>query len=85
MQIDIVEKRAKLYWSTVTSLTGISSLSESTVMMCLSGSGIVGINNFSGVIYRRWFPLTCLSSSAFLGLAILEEMNLDNRDGIENE
>ena len=38
--------------------------------------GIVGVNNFSGVSYRRWFPLTCLYSSAFLGLAILEEMKL---------
>jgi len=41
--------------------------------------GIVGVNNFSGVSYRRWFPLTCLYSSAFLGLAILEEMNVERQ------
>ncbi|NKB69014.1 MAG: hypothetical protein GKR89_18250 [Candidatus Latescibacteria bacterium] len=43
---------------------------------CHAQGGLVGINNFSGVSYRRWFPLTCLYSSAFLGLALLEEMRL---------
>lgn len=46
---------------------------------CHARGGIVGVNNFSGVSYRRWFPLTCLYSSAFLGLAILEEMRLRDR------
>lgn len=45
---------------------------------CQARGGIVGVNNFSGVSYRRWFPLTCLYSSAFLGLAILEEMGLSD-------
>jgi rhamnogalacturonyl hydrolase YesR len=38
--------------------------------------GVVGMSRQSGVVYRKWFPLTCSYTSGFFGLAILEEMKL---------
>ncbi|MEO6245696.1 MAG: glycoside hydrolase family 88 protein, partial [Opitutaceae bacterium] len=36
--------------------------------------GIIGITFQSGVTYRAWFPLACSYTSAFFGLAALEEL-----------
>jgi hypothetical protein len=38
--------------------------------------GVVGISRQSGVIYRKWFPLTCSYTSGFFGLALLEELSI---------
>jgi hypothetical protein len=35
--------------------------------------GFVGVNKFSGIVNREWYPMTCLYSTAFFGLALLEE------------
>ena len=41
---------------------------------------LVGINHASGVTYRRWFPLSCIYTSGFFGLAVLEELKfVDNQ------
>lgn len=40
--------------------------------------GLVGITRASGVIYRAWFPLECTYASGFFGLAVLEELALQN-------
>jgi hypothetical protein len=41
--------------------------------------GIPGISNGSGVVFRRWFRLSCLFTCAFAGLAIMEELRIRNR------
>lgn len=38
--------------------------------------GLVGITSQSGVTYRSWYPLACSYTSAFFGLAVLEELKL---------
>jgi hypothetical protein len=38
--------------------------------------GLVGCNPHSGVVYRPWFHTCCSYTSAFLGLATLEEIKL---------
>ena len=38
--------------------------------------GIIGISRQSGVIYRQWFPLSCSYTSGFFGLAVLEELKI---------
>jgi uncharacterized protein YyaL (SSP411 family) len=40
--------------------------------------GIPGLNWQSGVTYRAWFPLACSYTSAFFGLAVLEELKLQS-------
>ncbi len=40
--------------------------------------GIIGVTFQSGVTYRPWFPLACSYTSAFFGLAALEELKLKN-------
>jgi rhamnogalacturonyl hydrolase YesR len=37
---------------------------------------LVGNNKESGVGYRKWFNVSCTYTSAFMGLAILEELSL---------
>lgn len=41
--------------------------------------GIVGCSPASGVAYRRWFRQSCAYTSAFFGLAVLEELDLAAR------
>jgi rhamnogalacturonyl hydrolase YesR len=38
--------------------------------------GVISCSAFSGVNYRRWFKLSCAYTSAFFGLAALEELSL---------
>ena len=38
--------------------------------------GLVGLSRQSGVVYRHWFPLTCSYTSGFFGLAVLEELKI---------
>lgn len=38
--------------------------------------GLPGANFQSGVTYRPWFPLACSYSTAFFGLAVIEELKL---------
>jgi hypothetical protein len=38
--------------------------------------GVISCSAFSGVDYRRWFRLSCAYTSAFFGLAALEELRL---------
>lgn len=40
--------------------------------------GVIGLTFQSGVTYRNWFPLACSYTSGFFGLAILEELKLQN-------
>jgi rhamnogalacturonyl hydrolase YesR len=40
--------------------------------------GIIGVTSQSGVTYRKWYPMTCSYTSGFFGLAILEELKLQN-------
>lgn len=40
--------------------------------------GVIGVTFQSGVTYRNWFPLACSYTSGFFGLAILEELKLQN-------
>lgn len=40
--------------------------------------GIVGKNRESGVVYRRWSPLICSYTVAWYGLALLEELKLQD-------
>lgn len=40
-----------------------------------ANGSLVGCSPQSGVGYRRWFRVSCTYTSAFLGLAILEELN----------
>jgi len=42
--------------------------------------GIIGLTSQSGVTYRNWFPLACSYTSAFFGLAVLEELKLQNAE-----
>ena len=39
--------------------------------------GLIGKTSQSGVTYRNWFPLACSYTSAFFGLAVLEELKLE--------
>ncbi len=41
-----------------------------------AAGGLVGCNPHSGVVYRPWFHTCCSYTSAFLGLAVLEELKL---------
>jgi len=47
--------------------------------------GIVGVSRISGVIYRRWFPLQCIYTSGFFGLAVLEELALQDHGNKQKE
>lgn len=38
--------------------------------------GIVGLNRESGVVYRRWYPLSCSYTVSWFGLALLEELKV---------
>ena len=40
--------------------------------------GIVGVTRHSAVGYRPWFRVSCTYTSAFFGLAVLEELPLAN-------
>jgi hypothetical protein len=42
--------------------------------------GLVGVSRQSGVIYRPWFPLACTYTSGFFGLAVLEELKLQENE-----
>jgi hypothetical protein len=44
--------------------------------------GIIGLSGESGITYRNWFRLCCQYSSAFFGLALLEEFKLQ-KEGIQ--
>jgi rhamnogalacturonyl hydrolase YesR len=41
--------------------------------------GVISCSPFSGVDYRRWFKLSCGYTSAFFGLAVLEEMRVSGQ------
>jgi len=45
----------------------------------LAHGGLVAVTRASGVIYRRWFPMECLYASGFFGLAVLEELALQEK------
>ena len=40
--------------------------------------GIAGVSPMSGVVFRPWFPLVCLYTCSFAGLAIIEELKIQN-------
>lgn len=42
--------------------------------------GIVGCSARSGIMYRRWFRLSCTYTSAFVGLATLAELRLQSAE-----
>jgi hypothetical protein len=44
--------------------------------------GVIGLTFQSGVTYRNWFPLACSYTSGFFGLAILEELKLQNNKNV---
>lgn len=41
--------------------------------------GVPGVSRQSGVVYRKWFPLACSYTSGFFGLAVLEELKLQEQ------
>jgi hypothetical protein len=42
----------------------------------LAHGGLVGITRQSAIGYRSWYPIECLYASGFFGLAVLEELKL---------
>lgn len=40
--------------------------------------GILGCSPQSGVVYREWFNMSCTYTSAFFGLAVIEEMKIQS-------
>ncbi len=42
--------------------------------------GLVGLSRQSGVVYRQWFPLACTYSSGFFGLAVIEELKIQDSE-----
>lgn len=42
--------------------------------------GIVGQSRQSAVIYRHWFPIACTYTSGFFGLAVIEELKLQENE-----
>lgn len=44
-----------------------------------ANGSILGLSEQSGVGYRQWFNVSCTYTSAFFGLAILEELKLINK------
>ena len=44
-----------------------------------ANGSIVGLSEQSGVGYRQWFNVSCTYTSAFFGLAILEELKLSEK------
>lgn len=42
--------------------------------------GVVGVSQQSGVVYRKWFPLACTYTSGFFGLAVLEELKIQENE-----
>lgn len=45
----------------------------------LAHGGLVGITRQSAIGYRSWFPMQCLYASGFFGLAVLEELTIQQR------
>jgi hypothetical protein len=41
--------------------------------------GIVGITPASGIIYRKYYPIICTYTMSFFGLALLEELKIQNK------
>lgn len=42
----------------------------------LAYGGLVGVSKASGVVYRPWFPIACTYATGFFGMAVLEELAL---------
>jgi len=41
--------------------------------------GLVGVTPHSAVGYRQFFPVECADTSGFFGLAVMEELDIQNR------
>ncbi|MEI6276234.1 MAG: hypothetical protein WCP08_09600 [Prolixibacteraceae bacterium] len=47
--------------------------------------GLVGISRASGVVYRQWFPIACTYATGFFGMAVLEELALQENKKVKKQ